>query len=153
MEGRRGIITPTQTGDRAVRFLLVAGDYFVAMGLKVWGGNIIRRGLPRLTAVLRVFVICKIAAWVIRTSELCTTMMSQSMAIRGGLSSSCIDIGGWLEFGRPEKTRGAMRAKPGKRISSSAKGKRAAVFDKKYADQLYFRGIAKVAKSNLENTG
>ena len=46
-----------------------------------------------------------------------------------------------------------MRAKPGKKISASAKGKLAAVFAKKYADKLSFRGSSKVAKRNLENTG
>ena len=79
-------------------------------------------------------------------------MMSQSMEIRG-FSPSCIAIGGRLEFGRPEKPRGAMRAKPGGKIPASAKGKRATVFAKKYADQLSVRGSAKVVKSILNNTG
>ena len=135
----------------AVLFLLVSDDYFLASELKVWGENITTHGIQRITAVFRVFVICKIAAWVIRTPQPCTTMMSQPMVVRW-FSSSCKAIGSWLVLGGPEKPRGAMRAKPWGEIHASTTGKSATVYDKKYADQISFRGSAKAAKRNLEQS-
>ena len=132
--------------------LRAAGDYIVARELKVWGENIIRQGIPRLAAVLRVFVICKVIAWVIRTSNPCTTLMSQSMVIRG-FSSSCVSFGGWLEFVRPKEPKRATRARIGGKAPASSKGKRKTVFATKYASQITFRGRSNVLKTNVKNTG
>ena len=122
-----------------------SGDYELARELKRWGENIIAQRIPRLVAVLRVFVMCKIAAWVVRASSPCTTLMTQSMVLRG-YSSSCVSMSGWLSFEDSRgKTPPARSMKIGKKETSSAT-RRCTVFTKKYAALLPFRGRRRASR-------
>ena len=121
------------------------GDYELARELKRWGENIIAQRVPRLVAVLRVFVMRKITAWVVRASSPCTTLMAQSVVLRG-YSSSCISMSGRLSF---EDSRGekppSRSMKIGKKETSSAP-RRCTVFTKKYAALLPFRGRGRASR-------
>ena len=117
------------------------------------GGNAIRQGARRLAAVLRVFVTCKIAAWVIRNSRPCTKLMTQAMAIRG-FSASSSALGSWLQFEDPGQKVSAMRTKPKIKKKTPMRSKRATVYATKYAGRLHFRpaGRPKAVMKRNERT-
>ena len=115
------------------------GDYELARELKRQGGDIISQRLPRLVAVLRVFVMCKIAEWVVRASKPCAILMSQSMILRR-YSASCVSMRGWLKFEESyRKMPSARSMEIGKKEEVSG-ANRNKVFAKKYARLLSFRG-------------
>ena len=120
------------------------GDYELARELNRLGGDIISHRLPRLVAVLRVFVMCKIAAWVFRASNPCAILMSQSMILRA-YSDSCISTSGWLKFEESYKKISFARCmKLGKNASFDG-SKRNTVFARKYAGMLSFRGCGRAS--------
>ena len=106
--------------------------------MESWGENVIAHGPLRLQVVLRVFVVCKVAAWVVRNARPCTKLMTQSMAIRG-VSAASSALGGWLQFEEPKRDVSPKANKPQSKRKSAMRSKRTTAYTTKNAGSPNFR--------------